>query len=112
MLKGTKLPWSPRAAKPRAVKPEVTQARLQELVRSFTLRFPIGTKVRYSPTGQEIFRGIGFLRSRAALLPDGTPAVQIAGVDGWVPLAAIVPLDPPLDGVKAAVADFSGEDED
>lgn len=111
-MKGTALPWSPRASKPRAMKPEVTQARLQELVRSFTLRFPIGTKVRYSRKGEKLFESIGFLRSRAALLSDGTPAVQIAGIDGWVPLAVITPLDPPLDGAKAAVADFSGEDED
>lgn len=112
MTKGTSLPWTPRGSKPKAVRPETVQAAKLDQVRNFSRQFPIGTKVRYIPQDREVFWTIGFLRSRAVLLPDGTPAVQIAGVDGWVPLSKITPLDPPMDGVKAAAADFSENEED
>ena len=110
-MKATTLPWTPRGSKPKVMRPETAHAKLQEHVRNFSIQYPIGTKVRFSLFDRELAR-VGFLRSKADILSDGTPAVQIAGVSVWVPLSRVHPLDKPMDGVKTAAADFSENEED
>ena len=109
MTKGTSLPWSPRASKPRPIS---THDKLQKEVDRFNNQFPVGTKVEYWRGIREGEGKIGFIKSRAEILSGHTPVVWIAGCSGCIALSHVRPLDKPVDGAKATVGDFLESDED
>lgn len=112
-LKGTTRPPTPRNTRPRNRSREtIASDLLKQQAKDFNRCYPVGTRVRYWRGAREGQGLIGFTRYPAEVLGGHTPVVWICGCSGCIALSHVEPLDAPLEKVKAAVADFSGEDED